>query len=133
MVDIEKETWSSPKSLSVNNWRFRKCIVVHHDQISRRQIGSLKTDPKHTAPLRNVVNGWPAPHGSWEGPQRGAWEPVAALLRVLAATAAGEGRALVFAAVDASVPPVLARKFAFALRIKSEVDSLNILLRIESN
>ena len=36
--------------------------------------------------------------------QRGAWEPVAALLRVLGATAAGEGRALAVAAVEGSVP-----------------------------
>ena len=46
--------------------------------------------------------------------QRGAWEPVAALLRVLGATAAGEGRALVVAAVGGAVPQAICNDIGFA-------------------
>ena len=46
--------------------------------------------------------------------QRGAWEPVAAPLRVLGATAAGEGRALAVAAVEGSVPQASCEEVGFA-------------------
>ena len=42
------------------------------------------------------------------------WEPMAALLRVFGATAAGEGRALVVAAVGGSVPQAICNDIGFA-------------------